>query len=354
MKASFGLLLLVSLCRSAHSDTLFAPGEGMECNAGIAAAACQSWDSFAPDASAEVVIPCGKCVEIVETTEITVPQGIDIQGRLRLAPPQGSKITIKTGSVIVQGILSIDTPYAPSADETVNFIMTDKGSDFKFKAFEENSVMCPEGCNVGRRPIVVAGGRLDINGLPDSCATWKQLESVSTTTGNNGGSGPTFKAPAASCSLRMEDETFDEFPNSWAPFNNAWVHAMNDTSGTYLEATNRHQKWQGIAKHLDDDFMSCIDAGIPYFVTFKVKLGGVDGAPSACASAGQYCPYIGLRRRNKTTDAEVRQEIARGNQGVIPRDDEWFSISGMVTFTEDDRASEPYYRVSISAVLLVV
>jgi hypothetical protein len=350
MKVFIGLLaLLNSPCWS--SATFFSPGEEFACNAGIATTPCVSWDSQSFDTSKEVIIPCGTCVEIVESTDITTPQGINIQGRLRLAPPQGSKVTIRTGSVLVQGILSIDTPYAPSVDETVNFIMTDKGSDYNFKGFGDNSAICHGShCNVGRRPIAVAGGRLDIKGLPDDCATWKHLESVSTSSSSNSGSAPVFQAPKAECSLEIMDEDFDVASNLWAPYNNALVYTRNDTEyGTYLETTNRHVPWQGISRHLDDSFMSCVDAGIPYLVTFSMKLTGANDAASACASMGKACPAISFLRKNLRTSAVTHQHIAHTNKDMIPHENEWFPVTGIVTFSADDLVAQPYYRVSIFA-----
>ena len=34
-------------------------------------------------------------------------------------------------------------------------------------------------CNVGIKPFVVAGGRLDINAIDENCPSWTKLKSVS-------------------------------------------------------------------------------------------------------------------------------------------------------------------------------
>ena len=359
MKVFLGLLALLNSPPWA-SAMFFSPGEDFGCNDGIATMTCVSWDVWASqpgfNTSEEVIIPCGKCVEIVESTDITTPLGINIQGRLRLAPPQGSKVTIRTGSILVQGILSIDTPYAPSINETVNFIMTDRGQDYHFEPFEEfgdNHIICHGShCNVGRRPIAVAGGRLDIKGLPDDCATWKRLKSVSTSASSGSSSAPVFQATKSACYVEIMDENFDNASRLWAPHNNALVYARNDNLGTYLETTNRHVRWQGISRHLDDSFMSCVDAGIPYLVTLSMKITGLNDTVSDCAS-GINCPYIFFRRKILPENADTRQTIVRVNQGMIPgapADKKgWFPVTGIVTFSADDLVTQPYYRVSIFA-----
>ena len=342
--------LLAVLLSPLVSAQFFSPGEAFSCNAGIATKTCVSWDSQNFDTSKEVIIPCGTCVEIVASTNITTPQGINIQGRLRLAPPQGSKVTIRTGAILVQGILSIDTPYAPSATETVNFIMTDKGSDYVFTGFDNNSAVCNDkSCNVGRRPIAVAGGRLDIKALPATCATWTRLKSVATAAASSTpNSTQVYQAPKAACSLEIMKDTFDQPSNTWASFNYAWVYTRNDAQfGTYLESTNRYLPWQGITRNLDDTFMSCVDPGIPYLVTFMMKLTGANGTVSKCSSKGENCPILSLRTRINTTEPELFKEITRTNQGMISRDNQWFPVTGIVTFSAADLTLKPYYRVSM-------
>ena len=347
----FATLLAALLLSSplVSAQQFFSPGEGFSCNAGIATKTCVSWNSQNFDTSKEVIIPCGTCVEIVASTNITTPLGINIQGRLRLAPPQGSKVTIRTGSILVQGILSIDTPYAPSATETVNFIMTDRGADYVFTGFDNNSAACNDkSCNVGRRPIAVAGGRLDIKGLPTTCATWTRLKSVATATATSTpNTTQAYQAPKASCTLEILKDTFDQPSNTWAPFNFAWVYTRSDAKfGTYLESTNRYVSSQGTFRNLDDSFMSCVDPGIPYLVTFLIKLTGANATqPSKCSSKGENCPILSLRTKINTTESEIYKEVARTNQGSILRDNEWFPVTGMVTFTAADLTLKPYYRV---------
>eukprot|EP00555_Chaetoceros_dichaeta_P004254 CAMPEP_0198262646 /NCGR_PEP_ID=MMETSP1447-20131203/11126_1 /TAXON_ID=420782 /ORGANISM="Chaetoceros dichaeta, Strain CCMP1751" /LENGTH=64 /DNA_ID=CAMNT_0043950957 /DNA_START=35 /DNA_END=226 /DNA_ORIENTATION=+ len=51
--------------------------------------------------------------------------------------------------------------------------------DQPFFPHEDNKASCPGYfCHVGKKPIVVAGGKLDIQGLNETCPTWVKLLDV--------------------------------------------------------------------------------------------------------------------------------------------------------------------------------
>jgi hypothetical protein len=71
---------------------------------------------------------------------------------------------------------------------------------------------------------------------------------------------------------------------------------------------------------------------------------------SKCSSKGENCPILSLRTRVNTTEPELFKEITRTNQGMIRRDNEWFPVTGTVTFAAADLTLKPYYRVSFVVV----
>lgn len=130
------------------------------------------------------------------TGTLDLPFGLDIQGKLYF--PTGSSINITTLFVYVQGELVIDPPddtHVPSPHGFgVGFYLSGTNDDLAFVPHADNCEAAHgdgdvdvdgggaggEGCNVtvNRKPIVVAGGRLDIRGLPESCPSWRRLAKV--------------------------------------------------------------------------------------------------------------------------------------------------------------------------------
>jgi hypothetical protein len=344
------LLALSAGCRAA----LMQPGENNPCNAGLMQANCQPWSSMGYDTSNLVTINCGICVEITGDADIVLPMGLDIIGRLRIAPPQDKRVKITTRAVLVQGVLSIDTPYYPLVDPTtgesatVNFVMTSTGQDFKYTPFGINSNACSGPCNAGLRPVVVAGGRLDINGLPDDCAAWKHLELVETGQVTDGQVGPSYVTPSAGCDLKVVDEDFEGTVSNWYGKDNAPFFIKNDaTRGKYFEVIDRETRWQGVAMNLYNT--TCIVPSETYLFSAYIKLHSNNVNASECSTTGEYCPYIGINRRDCPDEScsNVHSRIIHTNRGFFDQgDDVWYPITSTVTFSQEDIDGGEYYHVS--------
>lgn len=154
-----------------------------------------------------VVIPCGHCVVMdyrsngtaaapSNRSTLVLPHGLDIQGRL-VIPGNAYRylrLTIVTPFVRVQGQLTMDaTRSLVGAESNVLILLTDDSGSggppasapTAFVPAGNNQYACsaaasgpPELCEVGSKAIVVAGGRLDIRGLPADCAAWVRLNAV--------------------------------------------------------------------------------------------------------------------------------------------------------------------------------
>mmetsp|Transcript_7650 Transcript_7650/g.10558 ORF Transcript_7650/g.10558 Transcript_7650/m.10558 type:complete len:1025 (+) Transcript_7650:187-3261(+) len=126
----------------------------------------------------QVVIPCGKCA-VVETTDgstKSLPDGINVEGMLHF--PSTANLTLETTHIVIQGILQMDPPDAALRNK-VRVRMVGSEDHILYPHTENESVCDGMVCNVGKKAIVVAGGRLDIQGLEDdTCPAWAKLQST--------------------------------------------------------------------------------------------------------------------------------------------------------------------------------
>ena len=125
------------------------------------------------------IIPCGHCVE-VDVPSIHLSRGLDVQGELTIK----NDLSITTPFLIVQGVLRV---YASGPVTSVPHVHIQLIGDdpISFQPQEPNTWACspmdaksPVPCDVSAKAIVVAGGRVDIDGFDDSCRTWVKLHSI--------------------------------------------------------------------------------------------------------------------------------------------------------------------------------
>ena len=140
----------------------------------------------------EVKIPCGECVTMNTTNTNTVydfPHGLNIVGKLHI--PENASFIIRTKFVLVQGLLKMDAPIDTKLPRTdgalIKIILTGGSENVQFYPnTTENTMACgmdsdsnPLPCNIGKKPVAVAGGRLDIMAIHDDCPSWTKLQSLS-------------------------------------------------------------------------------------------------------------------------------------------------------------------------------
>jgi len=101
--------------------------------------------------------------------------GLNIKGKLSF--PVNHKATIHTSYVIVQGKLEIKVDHAKISPENLGttFILTET-KNVMFEPFEAPNEKACDGisgkkCDIGVKPFLVAGGKVNINSMPVSCAT---------------------------------------------------------------------------------------------------------------------------------------------------------------------------------------
>lgn len=133
------------------------------CNANVASAICTPWSSqFGPDHehSDRVVIPCGECVTMDhEGDTLTLDDGLDVQGRL-VFPDNGYSLNLISPMITVQGNLDMSATKPVDGEPSIKFTMIGQNTN-ALRPIGENANACEGDCNIGKKSITVAGGKLN-------------------------------------------------------------------------------------------------------------------------------------------------------------------------------------------------
>ena len=229
--------------------------EPLGCNAGLSnATTCENFSTLLPAPSAgsgqALVVPCGACYVVDADTprdlDLSGTAGLDIQGKLTI--PQGAGLTITTDAVYVQGELDVQSDAEiTAANRAVKFVLTGTTPQ-TFHPADTNAGLCGEaGCDVGTKPFLVAGGRLNIDAMPPTCPTWTHLKSYTA-------SGVTlldehklarYTTPPAGCTADLIDNEFQlggDGTEGWDGDKGAEAEVMDDST---LVVHDRKAVWQG-------------------------------------------------------------------------------------------------------------
>ena len=96
----------------------------------------------------------------------TTVDGINIEGKLVF--PTNHKAVIRTSSIIVQGELQLSVTHATVSpeNESIRFVVTGNNNINFIPAHNPNNNVCGAGgCDLGKTPFLVAGGKININAL---------------------------------------------------------------------------------------------------------------------------------------------------------------------------------------------
>lgn len=197
---------------------------------------------FSENEAAPLTIPCGRCVkmDVTDGSTITIPGGLNVIGRLHF--PSSANVTLRTTAVFVQGSWSMETP-----DEGKSVKVALYGSGEKF--LHPHSSCCenvdidnvygynctcsiPEG--IGRKPFVVAGGKLDIRAIDENCPSWTKLKEVDRETMQSFKVDTTF----ANCLRPGDDLLVTSDQRSYSSHETFTVDSVDKTTGeVYLQET---------------------------------------------------------------------------------------------------------------------
>lgn len=231
------------------------------CNSGLDAANCTTPLSslVKVNSGAEIVVDCGMCVTVdyVNGENVTLPLGINIIGKLHF--PSTANLVLRTQHIFVQGELVIDPPSEMNVVRVLLFGTTNQS----FIPHGENAILCETlGCDMSRKPIVVAGGRVDIRGLEDpSCPSWVKLKNVSNIERNvSDACNELIKANG--------DAEMGVVQPFYSTANNFQVIKDGD-GNSYFAIQGRTQGSNGISGDLP---LECFQSINPFLTTFRYRL----------------------------------------------------------------------------------
>jgi hypothetical protein len=162
--------------------------ETLECNlipVALENASCSSWKTkfgTMESHANEVVVPCGECYTMdVDGPQLSLLGGLDIQGKLQFL--DGYQVNIETPYVRVQGELHLTSTKPWDGTQDVTITLTGTNTELpKFVPANTNMMKCGMSgakCTTGKKPFIVAGGKLIINGLPSlDTPTWVHLYDI--------------------------------------------------------------------------------------------------------------------------------------------------------------------------------
>ncbi len=182
-----------------------------------------------PSAGEPLTIPCNQCLTFDMTGNVTFADGIDIKGKLVF--PVNHQATIYTPFVIVQGELEITVDRAEISpdNEATRFILTGT-QDVTFTPTDApNQNACPgNACNLGPKPFLVAGGKVNIDSMLETCATFTTvLEKRLTDPTYDPEDFPSLVSLPPSCPTSGESYVSYDFNGSYGNWTGRW--------GTYTE-----------------------------------------------------------------------------------------------------------------------
>ena len=126
-------------------------------------------------------------VNALNWMSVVLDAGLNIEGRLVINGT--NHVALKTPFIFNQGVFTIRStspkiqPYVSSPH--VEIILTGSSNQYLLPHWE-NMRACGmvTGCHVGVRPIVTAGGKLDVHSFPQGCSTWQRIKSVDSSIGD--------------------------------------------------------------------------------------------------------------------------------------------------------------------------
>jgi G8 domain len=153
----------------------------LTCNAALASAPCTPWTErfgMANSYTTRVVIPCGECVTMdLPNESLTLSAGLDIIGKLVF--PDGFRLKLSSPVIAIQGELEMTATKTVDGNPDIMITMIGDNEKF-FTPVDINAKSCNGAvtCTVGKKGIVVAGGKVNIHGLPPNTPAWTRLFGV--------------------------------------------------------------------------------------------------------------------------------------------------------------------------------
>jgi len=319
-----------------HEDLYFEP---LVCNTNVHNEICQNFSEQNYDLSQKVVIPCGTCILMDDSSEETLHfgKGLDVQGKLLF--PSSSKLKkVVTPFVFVQGIFIVE--YSP---EKLEFQLVGT-EDNRFISHPDQSFSgCSSennGCSVAKKAFVVAGGTLSIHGIHPSCPyTWTKLQS--TVDAGPASIDPSFLSESfaeskssVGTSLCMDEkvivnESFNGvLGNRWDGTGGTAQQVFDGDDGYYTVSQPQYYS-QGPRVFLTN--MHCLVPNVHYLLRFQYRYR------SSSSEQEFEIPWVKMTRtriQGYTDWMTVNAVYSRGNINKVGTET-WHEYQMVIYFTED-------------------
>jgi hypothetical protein len=311
-----------------------------------------------------VTIPCGHCItfDYQSSTSsgantLVLPYGLDVQGTLKFVEYgyKNRPLTIITPWLRVQGKLIFEGfTDSVGAEPFVKIILTDGTSGglsvpTTFLPSGNNAFACsatrsgtPTPCVVGAKSIVVAGGQLDVRGLPSGCMTWVKLHDVPRITKLPNPAKFTRALPTHPnifCRTASASQTF----TAGSPYINEWSAFLTGkitVAGSLLSTGRQFGGKDGVAWDIGR-LRGCLLPNQQYLFSCRVKFHSnvPTGTASTCAKSGENCFRL-------TSIVRFASGSVTDNKGSERRSDsfafgEWNTFHASFTFGADELAANP-------------
>ena len=252
-----------------------------------------------------LIIPCGTCYTFDLGSNVSLPFGLHVIGKLVF--PTIYQTNIYTSYVIVQGemfVRSNSSVISPS-NRSVRFVLTgtfDTVLDMSSSIHEPNRLACNSSlCNLGKKPLVMAGGKIDIQAFPPTCKSWTKVKDTTLQKPLKNSSlfssvvYPPEMCPFLNGSMVFFQDSFSTFSGNWTGRDGGYVN-HNPIDGT-LTITNRKYSWQGPFIDLTRLISSsCVIPNQDYLFTARIRLDKADGSGygnlTTCSINNTFCPRL--------------------------------------------------------------
>jgi len=330
-----------------HDEIAIGDFSPLLCNDGLDNVVCESWAQQNYNPNLEVEIPCGKCItfdaEPGSITQLSV--GLHVVGKLIF--PLNTKATIETPFIFVEGKLEASSNELVNTTniDSLKFIITST-EDQPFYPHSQNQASCGNNyCDAGKKPILVAGGTMDIQGLPENCPTWTKLHDiVADDSLLIPRFYPTVPTPPPNCARAVIDEKFDGSQIIFKSSLGCMSSIEIEDSNQYYRITERTRPWQGAFINVDTSLRDCMIVNQHYLVKARYRLSHEDqGSFSNCHTSGNDCLALSIHTMNNGTmgwrTLFETPSVAKSTDG------NWTDFVAVVEFDETDFDTNSTYQV---------
>lgn len=291
----------------------------------------------------DVEVPCGVCYSMesyVSGESITLNGVLSIIGKLEF--PDGTRLSLTTTGIIVQGELAMMSTKVINGNPDITIKLTGS-NDITFVPHPVNQNACGgagQSCNLGPKPLVVAGGSLNIQGMDDSCPTWTTVEDILT------GAKPEpseFASPVelpipseGECNELLLSEDFEEGSGKWYGNLGAQESILSGShdGSEYLHISNREGSFQGPMFDVSRLLRECMVPDVDYFFHATIRLSPtIVDQVSECSNSGLNCPEIVAS--HMTSGDVVKWRTLAKTDAVAFQDGSWHEIKASFRFSSE-------------------